>query len=473
MAQLGRKVTPVLVAGVGVFLGLATVPGAEAQTLKEALELAYNTNPALKAQRAGLRATDELAAQARADGRPTLNGRLSYQETEAEYDSGQPPNPNDPSTGFFDSLSGGADATTTTALELNQPLFQGFRVMNGIRQADATIEAGQADLVTAEQNILVGAVAAYLDVTTALQRVEFSETSVELLTRQREAAEARFEAGQATRTDVAQAEARLANATAQLATARAGLVTARNGFQRFIGQAPANLETDIPLPTLPATYDEALGVATRGNPTLLAAKKREEASAAQLKVAKGFLSPSLNARATASRIEGQFLEGDTADNVALVAELTVPFYQGGATWSGIRQAREANKADRYRLYDAERAVREQVLNAWEQVEAARAAYEATSLSIEANQLAFEGVQLENDLGQRTTLDVLNGEQELLQARLSNLEARQNYYLSAYRLLQAMGQATATGLELDVTLYDPETNKTRVQRRWFGTGRSPE
>lgn len=460
----------------GVLMALSPVM-AHAQSLKETLEITYQTNPQLKAQRAALRATDELAAQARAERRPTINGQVTYEASEGSFDlpnQGGPANPAaDPAAGaggFFGGISGaGTSGTDTAGIQYEQPLFKGFRAYNAIREADARIDAARAELISTEQQILAGSAAGYLQLVTAGERVRVSEASLTVLQKQKEAAQTRFDTGLSTRTDVAQAEARLASAEADLIGAKADLAAAQQNFKRIVGQSPGTLESDPLLPPLPGSVEEALTRAKLANPDLAQAKGRKEAAAYNVRVAKSFLSPSVSAVARYGITRNQFVDGDEGDNTSLTAQINVPLFQGGQTYSRIRQAKAAERAEQFLYVDAQRALNEQVATAWQRMQASRAAYEATRLAIAANELAFEGVVLENELGQRTTLDVLDSERELLSARLTSLQAKESYYLSAFAVLQLTGQLTAQELGLEVALYDAEANKQDVQSRWFGFG----
>ena len=291
-------------------------------------------------------------------------------------------------------------------------------------------------------------VGAYFDVVTARETAEVQMTSLRLLRGQEEEAGVRFETGQATRTDTATAEARAAQAEAELIRARAALQGARTRLSRLTGQMPGELAPEPPLPSLPTDLDAARTAALNSNPDLGAAREAERAADYGVKVAKGYLAPSVTARASYGYAENQFLEGDRSSNATIGAEVRIPLYQGGATYSGIRRAREEASAARYRRIDAERAVLEAVDIAWQQLEAARAAYEATAPAVAASELAYEGLALEGRLGRRSTLDVLDGEGQLLRTRLSRLEAREAYYLAAYRLLGVTGGLTAEALGLE-------------------------
>lgn len=456
-----------------VVAGLAS--SAQAQSLGEALALTYETNPALKAQRAALRASDELAAQARAERRPSVNGQATLEMSEGSYTppaalsvpggAGQ-----DPTGGFFGGISGAGNSGTDTAgVQFEQPLFKGFRAYNAIREADARIDAARAGLVAVEQQVLGSAAAGYLRVNTTAEQVRVAELSLGVLSGQRAAAQTRFETGQATRTDVAQAEARLASAKASLISAQADFAAARLNFERLVGQAPGTLERDPALPALPANGQDAVALAMAANPDLLMAQGRKAAAVYNVRVAKSFLSPSVSAVATYGVVRNQFIDGDKGDNTSLMAQFTVPLFQGGVTYSRIRQAKAAEREAHFLLIEAERRVGERVQSAWQRMLANKAAYDASQSAVMANELAFEGVQLERELGQRSTLEVLDGERELRRTRLNTLAAKEAWYLSAFVLLQEMGQLTAQGLALDVALYDAQANKRAVQSRWFGTG----
>ena len=462
---------------VAVFtMALGVVP-ASAQTLYEVLALTYETNPSLRAERAQLRATDEAGAQARAGRRPTLNGQVTYETADGDFDPGDKldlggllPEDGPPPDELFGNLPGNGGAGTTQAgLELTQPLWRGGQVRNGVRSADARINAAQAQLVAAEQALFYDTIDAYLGVRVAEETVSLTETSRQLLGRQREQAQALFDAGSATRTDIAQAAARAAEAEAELIRARSELASARTRFERITGRMPGTLEERPPLPGLPDTMDAALMLALDANPQMVIARAQEEAASFALKQARGRLSPTLEAKATYGYAENQFIDGDRSENMTLGAQITVPLFQGGTTWSGIREARETHSAARYRTYDTEREVRSQVETVWQQVVAARAAWEATEPAVEAASLAYEGLTLEGRLGQRSTLEVLDGEENLYRVQLTRLRALQAYYLASYRLLQVTGQLTAAGLGLPVDYYDPEENRRDVAHRWIGTG----
>ena len=463
-----RRVLLAALAGT-VSLTVAHAP-ANADTLWDAMIAAYNGNPTLRAQRAQLRATDENAAQARAAGRFNVNASGNYQwalqQSEApgiaaedtQFGFATPPTDNTLETGTY-----------TGSVTVEQPIFQGFRTWNSIRAADAQVRAGRATLVEVEQNVLLAAVTAYMDVMRDLEVVTLGENNVQVLERQLQAARDRFEVGEITRTDVAQAEARLSGAQANLITNRAALEASRAAYARTIGTSPGTLEAAPALPALPVTLDEAYGFALDSNPTLVAAREAEVASRRDVSVQKGALLPSLSARLNYTYSEEPLLRDSINEGRTATAQLTVPLYQGGATYSRIRQAKENNSADRIRIVETRRQVDEAVTNGWEALQSARARIEAAEQQVRANEIAYEGVEQEAQVGSRTTLDVLDAEQELLDSRVALVRSQRDEYVAAYQLLSAVGGLTAETLGLNVAAYDPEQNYRRVKRKYFGAG----
>lgn len=441
-------------------IGLAVEVGgaaAHAQTMKQALELTYQNNPTLRASRAGLEARQELIEQARAGGRPKLNGVISYEYSKGTYDPGSDidfsqifGNQQTGLNEILDSLTGNAGFGSSNAgLEVTQPIFQGFRVKNSIREANARIAAAQSNLVSVEQQVFAAVIGTYFSVHSNIEAVRVAETRVTQLEEQSQAVQIMFDAGQATRTDMAQTKARLAGAEAGLIAARSDLAAAREQFETLVGQAPVNIDTEMTFPDIPETLEAALQIAMAHNPEIVELRQQEKASAQAVKVAKGYQAPSLSAKATAGYARDNFLQGDESSNFTLGAQLSIPIYQGGATSSAIRQAEHGHRADQFLTLNKERSVQEQVKTAWQRLAAAKAALSATSAQVEASALAFRGVKLEHEYGQRTILDVLDAEQAMSVARLDEIRAQQNYHLSAYALLQAMGRLTPEQLQLEI------------------------
>lgn len=427
---------------------LATVfcAPASADSLNEALVKAYQTNPQLASERANLRATDEEVAQAIAQWRPRISISADYTNFKTESKT-------DPLVTSLEAKtrSWGADIIAS------QTVFAGGRILAQRRQADAQVRAGRARLHATEQGIFLDTVSSYMNVVRDESVLKLNQTNVELLKKQLEAAQARFEVGEITRTDVAQAEARLSAGLSSLTAAEAALKASRLFYERTVGEAPGTLDAKPALPTLPASEDEARQVANKINPSLVAAREAEEGARAGIDFAVGQMLPTVTVEASYGR-SGQERGLETiGDETRVTARATVPIYQGGAEWSGIRQAKELNNKARLDVEDARRATDEGVSNAWESYRAAAAQSEANRQQVKAAEIAFEGVQQELEVGSRTTLDVLNQQQELLNARVALVRSERDEVVASYGLLAAVGKLTAQELQLPVQVYDPTGN----------------
>lgn len=425
------------------------VPGAHADTLTDAFVKAYQSNPQLAAERANLRATDEEVAQAIAQWRPRVSLSADYSKTDSELKvDGSPPPVS------FDgrkSDSWGADVSVT------QTIFAGGRILAQRRQADAQVRAGRAGLHTTEQGVFLDTVSAYMNVVRDEAVLKLNQTNLELLKKQLEAAQARFEVGEITRTDVAQAEARYSAGEASLTAAEASLKASRLFYERTVGEAPATLEAKPQVPTIPASEAEAREVANTRNPQLVAAREAEDASRYAIDFAVGQMLPTVTVQASYGRSGQDRNPQSVGDDTRVTASASVPLYQGGAEWSAIRQAKEFNNKARLDTEDARRATDEGVSNAWESYRAAKASSEANQKQVKASEIAFEGVQQELEVGSRTTLDVLNQQQELLNAQVALVRSERDEVVSGYALLAAVGRLTAQELQLAVQLYDPVAN----------------
>jgi TolC family type I secretion outer membrane protein len=325
------------------------------------------------------------------------------------------------------------------------------------RQADAQVRAGRGRLHSAEQNVFLDTVTAYMNVVRDESVVKLNQTNVELLRKQSEAAKARFDVGEITRTDVSQAEARLASGLSQLTGAEANLIAARAFFERSVGEAPATLEPKPAVPVLPESEVSARTTANSDNPTLLTARQQEEAADYAIDFAVGQMLPTVTVQASYGRNGQEFGPETIADDARVTASASFPLYQGGAEWSQIRQAKELYNKARMDTEFARRSTDERVSNAWEAYRAARASSEANRQQVKASEIAFEGVQQELEVGSRTTLDVLDQQQELLNARVALVRSERDEVVAAYSLLASVGKLTAKQLELPVEVYAPEDN----------------
>ncbi|MCX7864614.1 MAG: TolC family outer membrane protein [Novosphingobium sp.] len=454
-----------LLAGL-VLLAAIDAPRASADTLEEALLAAYRSNPVLQAARAQQRATDESVPIARANGLPSIGSATSYTEF----------------------VKRGANNFTSpervlnSQLQLELPIYSGGSVRNALKAARTRVEAGQANLRATESSIFSAVVAAYLDVILQEAVVSLNRKLVEVLTVNLEATRDRFEIGDLTRTDVAQSQARLALAKGDTQTAEANLAAARENYIRLVGKAPGALAPPPPLPDLPQTAEEAVAIALEFNPDIIAARENTKAAHHDIDVAGASRLPSLSLYSTGAYSDYMgTLGGPVANTFAqteataqIGARLSVPIFQGGRPAALRRQAQARAAAAMETEIAVERDVIAQTRAAFTSWRAAQELIESTQLAVSAAELSLEGVRAENSVGNRTILDILDAEQELLQARVRLVTARRNAYVAGFSLLAAMGKAEARDLNLDGgPLYDPATNYRRVQKKWFDWDDNPE
>ena len=455
--------------GFGALLASAAIVAvpAQADTLREALVGAYQTNPTLQAQRATQRATDEGVPIAKASALPDLRSTATHIEFLK------------PSGNSFTA----PERNLGVSVDLGVPIYSGGSVKNGIRAAKERVAAGQADLRSVESSIFSQVVAAYMDVIRNEAIVGLSTNQVDVLTVNLQATEDRFEIGDLTRTDIAQSQSRLALAQSDLRSAEANLIFARETYIQLVGQAPDDLQPPPPLPGLPENTEDAVFTALESNPDLIAAKERVEAAGYDVEVAGSGRLPTLSLFASGdySNFFGT-LGGPTAANFAQVEKtanaglrLTIPIFQGGRPAAQQRQASAQASAAFERMIATERNVIATVRAAYSSWLASNAIIESSQAAVAAAELGLEGVRAENSIGNRTILDVLNAEQELLSARVQLVTARRNAYVAGFALLAAMGKAEARDLGLgdEGLLYDPMVNYDRVRGKIWDWDRDPE
>lgn len=460
-----RGFTTGLIASTAV---LALAAPAAAETLQGALAKAYSNNPTLTAARAQQRATDENVALQLANGRPSSEVTGQYSENFLA-----PPN-----AFTFPARQVGGN------INLNVPIYQGGSVRNGIRAADARVLAGQEQLRGTESSVFSQVVAAYNDVIRDMSIVELNRANVRQLQVNLQATRDRFEVGDLTRTDVAQSEARLSLAQGDLRTAEANLIGSRERYIQLVGEVPTDLQPPPPLPSLPATPDQAVEVAVKNNPDLAAAERVREASRYEVRVAEAGSRPRLSAFAQGQYSNflntlGSGLIGaglaQQSSQASVGVQATIPVYQGGRPAAQVRQAQARQSQALEQVIEAERAVVQQTRAAFASWRSSEEVIRSAEAAVAANRLSLEGVRAENSVGNRTIIEVLNAEQELLNAQVQLVTARRNAYVAAFTLLAAMGQAEARDLNLDgVVLYDPTTNYRSVRKRLLDitSGREP-
>jgi outer membrane protein len=440
---------------------------AAADTLKEALIRAYNDNPSLEAARAQLRATDEGVVIQRAQGLPSLNTTTTYSEFLVQN-----------SVSFI-----APERQLNASVDLGVPLYQGGAVRNGILAAENRVEAGRADLRGTESAIFADVVTIYMDVILNEAIVGLSSNNVDVLALNLEATSDRFEIGDLTRTDVAQSESRLAVARGDLRTAQANLVNARERYIALVGAAPIDLQPPPPLPGLPDNVELAVGIALEHNPDLLAARERAEAAGYDIEVAGAGRLPTFSAFTNGGyqNFLGTLgsIPGSTADQTATSAtagvRMTLPLFQGGRVAAQQRQATAQAQAALEQVIATERSVIAQVRALYSSWRAANAIIASSQAAVDAAELSLEGVRAENSVGNRTILNVLDAQQELLRAQVQLVTARRNAYVAGFNLLSVMGKAEARDLGLDSegVLYDPVANYERVRGIAWDWQRDPE
>jgi outer membrane protein len=429
-------------------------PTAYAETLEEALALAYATNPTLNARRASLRATDENVPQAASGWRPTvrLSGAFGRRDVEIDLNDRQVTN---------ETRNPGSAAVTVT-----QPLYQGGRTVAGVQRAEAQIQAERARLMATEQTVFIGVVTNYANVLRDQAVVELRVNNEQRLRRQLEATQDRFRVGEVTRTDVAQAESRLSRSSADRILAEGNLTASRAQYARFVGKAPENLAEPAAAVTLPPSTRDAAVVAENDNPNVIAAHFEESAQRLRIREVQGELLPDLSLVGDVTRSLDGSARNQTQDAFGVSAQVTMPLYEAGSVTSRVRQARETATQRRVEIEDARRQASTDATTAFEALETSQASLQSLEQEVRAATIALEGVQQEANVGSRTVLDVLDSEQELLDAQVRQVTARRDRLIATYQVLAAIGRLTAKDLALPVQLYDFDANYQRVRNKWW-------
>ncbi len=444
---------------VSVISGSAT--GVRAETLNDALRSAYRHNPQLDAERANLRATDETVPQALSNYRPAIGASadVSVQRTEVTPDP-----PPGSSTGDGKSYPRGV------SINFNQPIFRGFRTQNAVSAAEATVRAGRETLRDTEQTVLLSTVTAYMNVVRDTAIVRLRENNVRVLSRDLKATQDRFSVGEVTRTDVAQSRARRAQAVSDLDLARANLKSSRANYQQVVGHMPGRLrEPKPPFGMLPRALSEARRRAEQESPSVVAALYNEQAARYSVDEIAGERLPTFNIDASYSNrfTGGGDLPTRQTEAGIITGTLSVPFYQRGAVSSRVRQAKHLHVRAMQLVEQARTKARETLISAWAQLNASRAQLRSTTSQVEANRIALSGVREEEKVGQRTLLDVLDAEQELLNSQVSLVSNRRDLVVNTYKVLSSTGRLTVQDLRLASKIYDPEAHYHDVRRRWHG------
>jgi len=442
----------------GIFSGaLAVVIGAglpaAAQTLEETLIQTYQSNPTLRAARAQLRATNERVPQALSNWRPsvTLEGSAggAYDDDDRPVDDSSTRTP------------AGGDLVVT------QPLYRGGRTIAGTERAENEVLAERARLAVTEQTVLLDAITVYADVWRDQSVLQLNINNEQVLSRQLEATQDRFDVGELTRTDVAQSESRLSGATADRIGAEGNLTASRAAFENVVGILPGQL-AQPPVPViLPATQDEVMSAAEEANPAVLAASYDELSAQRNVREVEGELLPSVSLQGSVGYQHERSVRGSAGSSAEVLAVVSVPLYQQGSVSSRVRESKQVASQRRLQVRESLRQAREDAISSWESLITARAQIAAFQQTVRANEIALEGVRQENEVGARTVLDVLDAEQELLDAQVNLVVAQRDEIVAAYQVLTAIGRMTAADLELSTGVYDPEADYRAVREKWFG------
>lgn len=427
---------------------------AHAASLEDALTAAYNKNPQIKAGRSNLKATDETASQAFSGWLPSAS--FSKERGREEGHIGARPD--------------GSTITDVETFRISQPLFRGGETVAQMHRAGNLSDAGYYNLKQIEQQVLLDAVTAYMDVIRDEKVLKISRNNGRVLKKHGQAIKDRFDLGEVTRTDVAQSDARFSRATSDQILAEGNLEASRATYRRVVLEEPVDLRAPERIPEIPATLDEVIAIALKDNPTYLRSQYEQKAANNDVHIQESRLLPSAAINATSRREEGGLnLGGAEFKNDAVTVNLTVPLYQSGAEYSRVRQAKHTENVRKFNMDDTLNNVRQDAVRAWQQLQVALATIESSQDNASAARIALDGVQEEADVGSRTTLDVLDAEQELFVAKTDLIRAKHNHIVAVYSLLAVMGRLDAASLGIDSDHYDARRHYKAVRFKPFGLG----
>jgi outer membrane protein len=440
-----------------------------ADTIEAALVRAYQNNPQLNAQRAAVRSTDENVPQALSGYRPrvALTASAGYQYNDSNSTQGGSP------TAIVRTEIHGANPPRSAGLTVSQTLYNGGQTANRTRAAESQVSGAREALRVLEQTVLLSAAAIYMDYLRDSAIVEVQRSNVRVLEQTLTQTRDRFYVGEVTRTDVAQSEAQLAAGKTQLLAAEATLVTTRANFRRIIGNEPEALAPGSPVDRfLPATLPGAVELSLIENPNVTAAMYGIDVNFLQVKVNEGALLPTVTMQASVQQSYEQSLQVYRSFGASAIAQLSVPIYQGGAEYSLIRQSKETLAQQRLNLDQTRDQARANTVTAWGQLVAGKAQVASAQAQVTASKIALNGVREEAKAGQRTTLDVLNAQQALVNARVALVTAQHDRVVASYGVLNSVGRLSPQVLNLATSVYDPSVHYQQVRDSWFGV-RTPD
>jgi outer membrane protein len=440
-----------------------------ADTIEAALVRAYQNNPQLNAQRASVRSTDENVPQALSGYRPKVNITASagYQYTDTNTTQGGSP------TDLVRTEIHGTDPPRAAGLTITQTLFNGNQTANKTRAAESQVSGAREALRFLEQSVLLSAATIYMDYLRDAAIVEVQRSNTRVLEQTLKQTQDRFNVGEVTRTDVAQSEAQLAAGKTQQLTAESNLTTTRSNFRRIIGNEPEQLAPGSPVDRfLPKTLPSAVELSLTENPNVTAAMFGIDVNYLQVKVNEGALLPTVTVQAAVQQSYEQTMTTYRAFGASAIAQLSIPVYQGGSEYSLIRQSKENLAQQRLNLELTRDQTRANTVTAWGQLVAGRAQVASAQSQVTASEIALNGVREEAKAGQRTTLDVLNAQQALVNARVALVTAQHDRVVASYAVLNSVGRLSPQVLKLATTTYDPSVHYQQVRDSWFGV-RTPD
>ena len=427
---------------------------AHAETLHDALRAAYRSNPQLAAERARLRATDEDVARAWSGYRPSISTSADVTLKDVRRRPRLNPSTRSASRGY--------------SVSVGQALYRGQRTLGQVREAEANVLAGRETLRQTEQTILLEAVTAYMGVIRDMAVVRLNQANVRVLSKQLRANKLRFEKGTITGTDVHQSRSRKAGAEGDLASARSTLDASRSEYRRVVGQRPRRLVSPgLSVARVPRTLKAAIAAADRESPDVLAARFRAEAARHAIVRIRAELRPEVTLDGSVAHRFSPDVGVRESFDASVTARVNTPLYQGGEVHARVRQAKQTHVARLEEVQQARDRARANVRTAWSNWRAAISQMRAVQTQVVAAEKALKGVKAEETVGQRTVLDVLDAEQELLNARVSLVTRRTEVVTNAYSVLSAIGRLSVSELHLVREPYVPEVHYDSVRRRWWG------
>jgi outer membrane protein len=457
-------------AAVSVLLAALAGPApALADTIEAALVRAYQNNPQLNAQRAQVRSTDENVPQALSGYRPkvSLTGSVGYQYTDTNVTAGGSP------SAIVRTETHGANAPRSAGVTATQNLYNGNQTANRTRAAESQVSGSREALRVLEQTVLLQAATVYMDYLRDSATLEVQRSNVRVLEQTLKQTRDRFNVGEVTRTDVAQSEAQLAAGNTQALTAESNLTTTRSNFRRIIGNEPTNLAPGSPVDRyLPGSLASAVSLSLIENPNVTAGMYGIDVNYLQVKINEGALLPTINFQVAATQSYEQTMTVFRSFGASAVASINAPIYQGGAEYALIRQSKENLAQQRLNLETTRDQTRATVVTAWGQLIAGKAQVQSAQAQVTASEIALNGVREEAKAGQRTTLDVLNAQQALVNARVALVTAQHDRVVASYSVLSAVGRLAPQVLGLNTTVYDPSVHYQQVRDSWAGV-RTPD